>query len=318
MLAHLNDGEYNGARILQLETARLMHTQSYTFDPALPGLAHGFEEQIINGRRLIGHGGDSAGFHTSLRLIPDEKVGLYVAFNSANVGDARETLLQMFMDRYFPAPQSEGNSVSDENANLTENIPLDRYTGFYTDSSVSYQDPRRIRAFSSMLWIRPGPNNTLQRTYLLGLSVEGTWVPVRPMVLRDADTGAPAIFKADEQGRVRYMRDSGSVATAVIRVKQPWYGGQVFHFGLLVFSLLTFLLTVIAAVVAFFISLRKRAAGRHSPWQERLARGIALALCLAFIFLVAIFIQKNDDPLQPLIIIMAWLIAIWLGDCTIQ
>ncbi len=319
MLTHLNDGEYDGARILQPEIARLMHTQSYTFDPALPGLAHGFEEQIVNGRRLIGHGGDSAGFHTLLRLIPEEKVGLYVAFNSANVGDARETLLQMFMDRYFPAPQSEGNSVSDENANLTEDIPLVRYTGFYIDSSVSYQDPRRIWALSSMLWIRPGPNNTLQRTKLLGLSVQGTWTPVRPMVLQDTDTGALAVFKADEQGRVSYMRDSGSVANAFIWVKQPWYGGQVFHFGLLVFSLLTFLLTVIAALVGFFISLRKRAAtGRHSPWQSRLARGIALALCLAFIFFVAIFIQKNDDPLQlqPLILIMAWLIAILSAGVT--
>ncbi len=316
MLAHLNDGEYDGARILQPETARLMHTQSYTFDPALPGLAHGFEEQIINGRRLIGHGGDHEGFHTSLRLIPEEKVGLYVAFNGANVGDARETLLQIFMDRYFPAPQSEGDPAGNENANLTENIPLDRYTGFYTNSKHSYQDPRRIWALSSMVWIRPGPNNTLQKTSLLGLSLEGTLVPVRPMVLRDADTGALAIFKADEQGQVRYMRDSGDVATAVIRIKQPWYGGQVFHFGLLVFSLLTFLLTVIAAVVGFFTSLRKRASSGSPPWQARLARGIALALCLAFIFFVAIFILKSDDPLQPIILIMAWLVAILSASVT--
>ena len=317
MLAHLNDGEYDGARILQPETARLMHTQSYTFDPKLPGSAHGFEEQIINGWRLIGHSGDHAGFHTSLRLIPEEKVGIYVAFNSANVGDARETLLQMFMDHYFPAPQSESNLASSEDANLTEDIPLDGYTGFYINSRTrSYQDPKRIWALSSMQWIRPGPNNTLQRTYLLGLSVEGTLVPVQPMVFRDADTGALAIFKADEQGRVRYMRDSGSVATAIIRIKQPWYGGQIFHFGLLVFSLLTFLLTVIAAVVGFFISLRKRAAGRHSPWQARLARGAALALCLAFFILLAICIQTQDDMSLPIIPIMAWLIAILSAGVT--
>ena len=58
MLAHLQDGEYNGARILKTETAQLMHTQSNTFDAALPGMAHGFMEAQINGRRLIGHGGD--------------------------------------------------------------------------------------------------------------------------------------------------------------------------------------------------------------------------------------------------------------------
>jgi CubicO group peptidase (beta-lactamase class C family) len=316
MLAHLNDGAYDGARILQPETTRLMHTQSYTFDPALPGWAHGFSEQSVNGWRLIGHGGDVMGFHTLLSMLPEEKVGLYVAFNSDDVGDARETLLQMFIDRYFPAPQSERNLPGSEDANPAEDIPLDRYTGFYTNSSVSYQDPRRIWALSSMVWIRPGPNNTLQKTYLLGLDVDKTWVPVRPMVLQDIDTGALAIFKADEQGQVRYMRDSGEVATAVIRVKQPGYGGQVFHFGLLVFSLLTFLLTVIAAVVGFFVSLRKRTNGGSPPWQARLARGVALALCLAFIFLVASFILKSDDPLQPLILIMAWLIAVLSASVT--
>jgi hypothetical protein len=88
----------------------------------------------------------------------------------------------------------------------------------------------------------------------------------------------------------------------------PGYGSAC-RFGLLVFSLSTFLLTVIAAVAAFFISPRKHTTGGGAPWQARLARGTALALCLAFIFFVAIFILKNDDPLQPIILIMAWLIA---------
>jgi CubicO group peptidase (beta-lactamase class C family) len=44
MLAHLQDGSYDGGRILGPETARLMQTQSYTFDPGLPGMAHGFIE----------------------------------------------------------------------------------------------------------------------------------------------------------------------------------------------------------------------------------------------------------------------------------
>jgi hypothetical protein len=41
-----------------------------------------------------------------------------------------------------------------------------------------------------------------------------------------------------------------------------------------------------------------------------------LTLYLAFIFFVAIFIQKRDDPFQPIILIMAWLIAILSAGVT--
>jgi CubicO group peptidase (beta-lactamase class C family) len=55
MLAHLQDGLYNNVYILKPETARLMHTRSYTFDPALPGWAHGFEESSLIKRLVSTH-----------------------------------------------------------------------------------------------------------------------------------------------------------------------------------------------------------------------------------------------------------------------
>jgi len=82
MLAHLQDGQNNGVRILKPETAREMHSQSYSFDPALPGIAHGFFESIINGRRVLCHRGDYPPFVTLLALIPEQGTGLYVGYNS--------------------------------------------------------------------------------------------------------------------------------------------------------------------------------------------------------------------------------------------
>ena len=59
MLAHLQDGALGDARILKPETAQLMHTRVMSPDPALNGHALGFYETYINGRRIIGHGGDT-------------------------------------------------------------------------------------------------------------------------------------------------------------------------------------------------------------------------------------------------------------------
>ena len=106
MLAHLQDGQLNGAQILSSETARLMHSRTFSFDSRMNSWAYGFYEESTNGHRIIGHGGDLQRFHSDLHLILDAKTGFFVSYNSKGNGDLamdRQRLLQMFMDRYFPA-----------------------------------------------------------------------------------------------------------------------------------------------------------------------------------------------------------------------
>ncbi|HHT90982.1 MAG TPA: beta-lactamase family protein, partial [Firmicutes bacterium] len=91
MLAHLTE-----------ETYGLMHKQSFTHHPALPGMAHGFFEMDINGQRIITHGGDTILFHSGLYLLPEEQVGIFMSFNGAQASEVRSSVLQAFMDRYFP------------------------------------------------------------------------------------------------------------------------------------------------------------------------------------------------------------------------
>ncbi len=115
MIAHLQNGEYNGNRILKEETAKMMHDSPLTiFDasggqPPLNRMELGFFETNINGREVIAHLGDTDYFHTSLHLLLKENVGFYVSFNSAGKQGAahhtRVALFQEFADRYFPAPR---------------------------------------------------------------------------------------------------------------------------------------------------------------------------------------------------------------------
>ena len=310
MLAHLQDGEYNGARILEPETARLMHTQSYTFDPALPGWAYGFEESTINGKRLIGHGGNHL-FSTLLELIPEEKVGFYVSYNAyispSNDEDPRTRLLAAFMDRYFPTPEGEHDPARGENDSGINDSQLGRFSGFYTISRLKYHNPEKIEALYSMFWIRPGSDGTLRRSYVLGFMPEDDWVEIQPMVFQNTQTRGLAAFKADERGEVSYLQIVGEPNSFI---KQPWYGGQVFHFGILAFSGLIFLLTVFAAPIAYFVSRRNQKERESSSWLRQLAHGVAFTLCLVFIAFVAIFIQHIGDEDQPVIRTLAWIILV--------
>jgi CubicO group peptidase (beta-lactamase class C family) len=104
MMAHLQNGQWNGAQILKPETAKLMHARAFGSDPRLNGMALGFYEETRNGHRIIGHGGDTLYFHSDLHLIHDASIGFFVSYNSAGKGEVsgRTILFEKFLDRYFP------------------------------------------------------------------------------------------------------------------------------------------------------------------------------------------------------------------------
>ena len=106
MIAHLQDGHFGDAEILQVETAKRMHSPSQQAPPGFDTMAHGFFRESRNGRTVIGHGGDTIFFHNEFNLLPAERVGIDFTFNSRGRAEAvylaREALFDGFMDRYFP------------------------------------------------------------------------------------------------------------------------------------------------------------------------------------------------------------------------
>src|SRR5438045_3212809 len=105
MLAHLGNGAYNGQRILAESTAVRMHSRAFSHDPRLPGFALGFYEKSSHGLRIIGHGGDTQWFHTDLALVPDEKLGVFVSYNTSTGGELSfGPFLAEFLDHYYTTP----------------------------------------------------------------------------------------------------------------------------------------------------------------------------------------------------------------------
>jgi CubicO group peptidase (beta-lactamase class C family) len=108
MLAHLQDGQYQGQRILEARSAQLMHNSRHTtVSTELNRMLLGFYEFDRNGHRIIGHDGDSHWFHSRLQLYLDDHVGLFISLNSQGLDGAaralRQGLTAAFSDRYFPA-----------------------------------------------------------------------------------------------------------------------------------------------------------------------------------------------------------------------
>jgi CubicO group peptidase (beta-lactamase class C family) len=207
MIAHLQDGELHGQRILQARTAEQMHTSATTMVPPLNRMMLGFYEQDYNGHRVISHGGDTQWMHSYLHLFPDDHVGLFMSFNSQGregaVGPLRQELFDKFVDRYFPGPWPGGS------------VPQDVATAHAQMMAGYYDDSRRPdRSFMSMLEILSpskvavAADGTLTMSLMKGPSGEPVhYREIAPFVWRGTTTGRRLAAKVVDGRVVRLSMD---------------------------------------------------------------------------------------------------------------
>ncbi len=109
MLAYLQKGRTATGELLDPATVATMQAPSQSGRPGFASLAYGFFDEQHNGRRVLGHGGDTLLFHSDLFLLPEEGVGIFYNVNSRGANDSnyalRDTLFKSFMDRYFPTAE---------------------------------------------------------------------------------------------------------------------------------------------------------------------------------------------------------------------
>lgn len=116
MIAHLQQGSYQGSVILSPNMAVEMHAVQRKIYPDLNGTTLGFYETSRNGHRVIAHNGGTMFFHSDLHLFLDDNCGIFISLNSAGRDDAaseiHNALFHGFADRYFPTTtRQDGGEV---------------------------------------------------------------------------------------------------------------------------------------------------------------------------------------------------------------
>jgi len=187
MIAHLQDGEYQGNRILEAKTAEQMHNSPLTLLPPLNRMELGFFETNINGREVIAHLGDTQYFHTSLHLFVKENTGFYVSFNSGGKEGAshhlRIALFEDFADRYFPGPRPD--TRVDE---ATAKTHAQMLAGNWTGSRGAFTTFMSAIGLIGQTKVAVGPKGELVVPDAKGLNGKPIkWVEIAPFVWQDAD-----------------------------------------------------------------------------------------------------------------------------------
>jgi CubicO group peptidase (beta-lactamase class C family) len=222
MIAHLQNGEYHGNRILKAETAEMMHNSPLTLLPPLNRMELGFFETNINGREVIAHLGDTDNFHTSLHLFLKEGVGFYVSFNSAGKAGAahglRGALFEDFADRYLPAADSAPGAIDAKTAAAHAAM----LKGHWINSRGSQSSFLAFAGLGGQIKVSVNDKGELLVPPFEGLNGKPRqWVEIAPFVWRDSNSHERLAAKVVDGQVVRFAIDG--ISPFMVLYRAAWY-----------------------------------------------------------------------------------------------
>jgi hypothetical protein len=297
IIAHLQNGQYEGAQILHPETAQLMHSAQFHNIPQLNGMALGFYEETRNGHRIIGHGGDTEYFHSDLHLIPDAGVGFFVSYNSAGKGEvsSRTALWEGFLDRYFPYQPVDPPPTASESAKAQG------VAGSYINTRRGDTTLFHVLSSIDQTKVTVNSDGTISIADFKDLNGQ-------PKKFRQ---NAPMLYQeVDGQSQIGFKSDSGRLVMVageypfMVFQKARWFENGGLNISVIVGAITIFALTLLLWPIGALI---RRHYGRKLEQErgERLVRLLVRIVCflnLAFLAGFVIFFSfalKDIGLLSP-------------------
>lgn len=286
MIAHLQNGRYSDAnipeaRILQETTAQQMRSIQYTPDPRFRGMANGFFDLSDNGQHTLGHMGYAAPMYSLLLLVPDQNLGVYVAYNSVGGGELalpHTGFQRAFFDHYYP-----GSAVAPIQPQAGLDQRMDRFVGSYRHTAFPHTSFLKVAAlFGGMTaQVRDSGDGALLLTYQ---GSEMRFVQVEPLYFRQVSGMYTVVFREDDQGRITRMFLDPINYTALDKL--DWYETTSFNMPLLAVCVLVFVSMLLVAVIRTMWNRLVRKRGPDSR-NARVANWVLAGVCLLNLLVVA-------------------------------
>lgn len=244
MIAFLQEGQLGSGRILEPESVRLMHGTRLPIVPPLNSMLLGFFQRDLDGRRIVGHDGDTQFFHSTLNLLVNDGVGVFLSVNSTGREYAsiaiRTALMNEFVDRYFPAPMDD-RTVDPETA--AEHASL--MAGTYKSSRRAQSSFLSLAFQLSQVRVKVGEDGELVIPALTGVNGQPMgWREVAPFVWHEIGGKARLAAKVEDGDVVMFGVEMSSPFEMFQPV--PWWQSWVWLTPVVSIALAIVLLTVAA------------------------------------------------------------------------
>ena len=287
MMAYLNLGQLDGATILGEETVLQMQQPLWQPDPRIPGIAYGFARRLLGGRLVLGHSGDLRYFHSSLTLVPSERLGLFVSFNSEEGAAARDEFVDAIYEHWFP----EHGERPAASSTLAAADRVSALTGYYRSTRRPSTTVDKLAEVLGYMTVSSLGEGRILTRPLAGETRQ--WVEVEPNFFR----------ARDREGRLLFQSDSGDGSVRAFLGDEPfwafdrlvWYQEPTFQLSLLAAEIVVFLSALIFPFVRrYFERDTERMLGRRQP-AHPLARALASSISLVDLaFLIGLIVVLQD------------------------
>ena len=296
MLAYLNGGDASHPRVLSADTVQRWFNSPTTFLPVVNRSTLGFAERNVNGRRSVGHDGDTILFHSLLGLYPQYGVGLFVSFNGPGVQGAawaaREKLFADFSDRFLPAEAAATGSVTPEVVRQHARMFASAYASTRSNST-SFMAAKKLLLPVRVLRYADG---TLSLSGLRAASGElKRFREVSPLVWHEIG-GHDRLSAIASDGRITRLGVDDVSATAVFDALPEWMSPS-WLFPAFCMALLALVGTLSARPIGALVRRRHgltRQLSSRRQWADGLTSGTGLLAVLAMMGWAWIFLRALD------------------------
>lgn len=214
MIAHLNEGRLGEAQILKPETSRQMRGTLTQVMAPLNGMALGFTQLDVNGRRAYGHSGGTNRYLSNLVLFPDDHVGIFYSVNGIgpSTGPVWSYLTEGFVDRYLPAAPQQGPATLVDPKTAAAHAK--EVAGFYTGSRGSFTNFAKLLGVMGQVQLSAAPDGALIVSSFKRGNTPVRFVEIAPYLWRE-DGGHERIFVKHEAGKPLRMAFDAVSGTGV-------------------------------------------------------------------------------------------------------
>lgn len=319
MLAHLGGGSLDGAHILADDSVTSLHQPQFQPHPAIGGIGYGFFQDPPPERHGVQHAGGWAGFGSMLHLLPDDDVGICVAFNHTEGPLAASALIEEFLDRYAPITDPALTPVT------LDADTLSPFAGTYRWNRTDTHTFMRLVSLLQTPTIRvtTTDDGTLTTVSAATLPGQTRWAPTEQTGVFTALDGHNVLAFDVVDGRAVRAHVAGAQLFPMERV--AWYELTGLHAGLFGAIVITAFVAIIGLPVGALVRrMRRRESTSAQRRARRLAATVGMLILGLFVGLLAMFVVDPGSMLEPATAtkVLLWLpivavpLALWLVATT--